>query len=45
MGLSDDFIDSIIWNTSLTPEASTKRPLSNMTIDIINQVKEYVYEV
>lgn len=45
MGLSDDLIDSIIWNTSLTPEASTKRPLSKMTIDIINQVKEYVYEV
>ena len=45
MGLNDDLINSIIWNTSLTSEASTKRPLSKMTIDIINQVKEYVYEV
>ena len=37
-----DLINSIIWNTSLTPDASTKRPLSKMTIDIINQVKEYL---
>ena len=45
VAILDDLINSIIWNTSLTSEASTKRPLSKMTIDIINQVKEYVYEV
>ena len=40
MGLRDDLINSIIWNTSFTPEASVKRPLSKMTADIITQVKE-----
>jgi hypothetical protein len=41
MGLSEEVIDSIIWDTSFSPETSVKRPLSKMTMDIINQVKEY----
>ena len=40
MGLNDDLINSIIWNTSFSPETSVKRPLSKMTMDIINQIKE-----
>ena len=40
MGLSDELINSIIWNTSFSPEIYVKRPLSKMTIDIINQVNE-----
>lgn len=42
MGLSEEVINSIIWNTSFSPEISVKRPLSKMTMDIINQVKEYL---
>lgn len=40
MGLSDDLINAIIWNTSFTTETSVKRPLSKMTADIITQIKE-----
>ena len=40
MGLSDELINSIIWNTSFTSETSVKRPLSKMTADVIAQVKE-----
>lgn len=40
MGLSEEVINYIIWNTSFSPETSVKRPLSKMTMDIINQIKE-----
>ena len=40
MGLSDELIISIIWNTSFTSETSVKRPLSKMTADVITKVKE-----
>ncbi len=39
MGLSDDVINSIIWNTGSTTDGNPKRPLTKMTEDIIQQIE------
>ena len=39
MGLSDNLTHRILWGCDINSEDMSKRPLSKMTIDLINQIK------
>lgn len=41
LGISDELIDKILWGNYIEEDKLSKRPLSKMTLDIINQFKNF----